>query len=206
MLLTRRANTTGSLLQGMGVGSASCQERLCKTEFSAPKLRRTISCALVDHETSMRPREHDLLVSFATIFCQYTRGAAPVNFSSKLARVMQVFSEESNAPLNDWPRDLRPATVFHAAACFVRALDVDPECIVFAVVLLERLGIELLQVLLAPSTWRNVLISTLALATKVWYDESVHLHDVHERLLPYGYNTDRAPNPIDGAQERAQVP
>ncbi|KAL1496607.1 hypothetical protein AB1Y20_014211 [Prymnesium parvum] len=77
-----------------------------------------------------------LLVAFSVIICGYGECDFKTN-------ALDVFEEE-DAPLNAWDHTLSHETALHLAASLSYALAADAECIVFALILLERLGREAL--------------------------------------------------------------
>ncbi|KAL1510224.1 hypothetical protein AB1Y20_006551 [Prymnesium parvum] len=130
----------------------------------------------------------DLLVTFAYILCRYPR--APQAEDDLIRMPLDAFSE-AHSPLNSWSHDLRPETAFHLVASLVHGLDLDTDCIVHALLLLERLGRDVLRVLLAEDLWRNTVIMAFVIATKLAVDEATWLEDVRDVLLYYGYKAGR---------------
>jgi len=122
-----------------------------------------------------------LLVAFSVIICGYGECDFKTN-------ALDVFEEE-DAPLNAWDHTLSHETALHLAASLSYALAADAECIVFALILLERLGRDVLRALLAPGKWRNTVITAFSLAAKMWHDESTWLADIQLSLQRFGYRS-----------------
>mmetsp|Transcript_14174 Transcript_14174/g.32077 ORF Transcript_14174/g.32077 Transcript_14174/m.32077 type:complete len:259 (+) Transcript_14174:54-830(+) len=130
----------------------------------------------------------DLLVTFAYILCRYPR--APQAEDDLIRMPLDAFSE-AHSPLNSWSHDLRPETAFHLVASLVLGLELDVDCIVHALLLLERLGRDLLGVLLTEDLWRNTVITAFVIATKLTFDEATWLEDVRRIMIDYGYKAGR---------------
>jgi len=122
------------------------------------------------------------LVSFAVIVSRYSERA--VHYVPSIPFI-RVFNEEHQL-LWGASSELRSESVLELVTMLVNAFDLDAECIVFALVLLERLGLHLLQKLMTTFYWRYTLISVFALACKAWFDDSTWLVDLRMSLAAYG--------------------
>ncbi|KAL1530264.1 hypothetical protein AB1Y20_001178 [Prymnesium parvum] len=145
-------------------------------------LERTQPVGYLDRPADER---RDLLISFVLILCRSSRVAHVHDVMLSLP-FLGVFSE-AQRPLNRWRHDLQPVTVFHLVASLVHGLELDFDCIVHALLLLERLGQDMLRVLLAEDLWRNTVITAFVVATKLTFDEATWLKDVRGVMLGYGY-------------------
>jgi len=83
---------------------------------------------------------------------------------------------------NSQPRELNPDSAFDLLVSVSEALDMNDASLVLSLVVLERLGLDILCELLATRTWQNTLMSALILATKMSFDEQTWLCDVKESL------------------------
>ncbi|KAL1510231.1 hypothetical protein AB1Y20_006557 [Prymnesium parvum] len=151
---------------------------LCKSNST-----QALSC-LIEPDDERR----DLLISFVHILCRYPRAPQAEDYSIRMQ--LDAFSE-AHSPLNSWSRDLQPETAFHLVASLVHGLELDADCIVHALLLLERLGRDVLRVLLAEELWRNTVIMAFVIATKMTFDEATWLEDVRDVMLYYGYKVGR---------------
>jgi len=141
--------------------------------------------------TLAAPSRLDLLASLAVILCDYGDGvnSSKVRYTpSKM--LLHVFSEEKQ-PLNDSSCELNYQSALDFIATLASALELDGECIVYAVVILERVGRHALKALMTQYYWRKAMISVLALACKLWYDESTWLVDVRRSLEGYNIFVDK---------------
>jgi len=131
----------------------------------------------------------DLLATFVYILCRYPR--AP-QAEDELFRMpsLGAFSE-AHRPLDNSSHALQPETAFHLVASLVLGLELDVDCIVHALLLLERLGRDLLGVLLTEDLWRNTVITAFVIATKLTFDEATWLEDVRRIMIDYGYKAGR---------------
>jgi len=131
------------------------------------------------------PTRLELLVSLAVVLCDYEKA---IN-SSKLTympskMLLHVFSEEQQ-PLNDSSSELTHQSALDFVTTLASALELDGECIVFAVVILERVSRHTLKQLMTQYYWRKTMITVFTLACKLWYDESTWLVDVKTCLERY---------------------
>ncbi|KAL1521144.1 hypothetical protein AB1Y20_022698 [Prymnesium parvum] len=137
------------------------------------------------------PTRLDLLVSLAVILCDYGGGVKSSRLRYTPSKMLlRVFSEEQQ-PVNDSSCILNYESALDFITTLASALEVDGECIVFAVVILERVGRDVLKSLMTQYYWRKTMITVFALACKLWYDESTWLVDVRTCLESYNIIVDK---------------
>ncbi|KAL1512365.1 hypothetical protein AB1Y20_005623 [Prymnesium parvum] len=94
---------------------------------------------------------------------------------------------EARFALNGSRRELTPDAALQFVGTIAHALELDADCIVHALILLEQLGLELLSILLADDLWRHTVIVAFVLAAKVTIDGATWIEDVREVMLHFGY-------------------
>jgi len=193
----RRVQTCLAGLEALATAEEEKMGRVSSESMTQKKIRRISSMNCIRENAKSLSRESypihvrnqktaQLLASCSIILCRY--GAARSRQASDLGiREFDVFSEADH-PLNEGSTVLCPETAFQLTAALVHALELDDECIVYAVIFLERLTLGPLLDLLSPYRWRNVVIIAFTLASKAWYDEATWLQDVSSGLSLYGYS------------------
>mmetsp|Transcript_15343 Transcript_15343/g.38470 ORF Transcript_15343/g.38470 Transcript_15343/m.38470 type:complete len:240 (-) Transcript_15343:531-1250(-) len=119
------------------------------------------------------PSRLEMLASMAMILSEYPH----MTFAGGLLpqSLVELFS-------NSQPRELNPDSAFDLLVSVSEALDMNDASLVLSLVVLERLGLDILCELLATRTWQNTVMSALILATKMSFDEQTWLCDVKESL------------------------